>query len=231
MRLFGIIGIGTRKTLLAVVLLCGGSLSTALAQGVSLGVVGGLNQSSASSDIDQDLLLTRTGFNVGAVLAFESASPVGFQLGASYTAKGFDLETGTPDVSGRVKITYVEVPLLVVTTIPTGPAISVSPRIFGGGAVGFKTGCDVVASGMGTSVSIPCDAGGGTLLKTVDVGAMFGGGLMIGAGSVSVVLDAAYTLGLVNIDDTGGPDKLKNKNLSFSIGVVFPLSVRRRLGL
>ena len=231
MRLFGIIGIGTRDTLLAVVLLCGGSLSTALAQGVSLGVVGGLNQSSVSSDIDQDLVLTRTGFNVGAFLAFESASPVGFQLGASYTTKGFDLETGVAGVSGGVKITYVEVPLLAVLTIPTGPASSVSPRIFGGVAVGFKAGCDVVASSMGVSASVPCDLGGGATIKTVDARAMFGGGLMIGAGPISVVLDAAYALGLMNIDDTGGPDKLKNKNFSFSIGVVFPLSVRRQAGL
>jgi hypothetical protein len=184
-----------------------------------------------SSEEDPELVKTRTGFNIGGFVSIQSAGPFALQFGAVYTKKGADLETGVPDVTGGLELTYVEVPLLATIIFPTGPASKVAPLIFAGPAIGIKVDCKVTAEGLGVSASVDCDEGD-VALKSVDAGVMFGGGLKFETGPASIVLEVAYTLGLINIDDAvGTTDNVKNKNLSFSVGLMFPLGVARTPGL
>ncbi len=224
-----VVGVG-----LSLVLLCASGTRSATAQGVSLGFKGGLNSSTLSSKEEPELVKTRTGFNVGGVLSIQSSGPFALRLGAAYTKKGADLETGVPDVTGGIELTYVEVPVLATIIFPTGPASKVAPLIFAGPVIGIETGCKVKAEGLGVSASVDGDAGGTEDIptKSVDVGVMFGGGLQFDTGPASIVLEVAYTLGLVNIDDTPmTTDEIKNRNLSFSVGLMFPLGVGRTPGL
>ncbi len=216
------IGIG-----LSLVLLCVAGTSSATAQGVSLGFKGGLNLSTMSAEIDPELSKTRTGFNVGGFLSIQSSGPFALQFGAAYTKKGVDVETGVPDVTGGLELTYVEVPVLATIIFPTGPASKVAPFIFAGPAIGIEVGCKVKAEAPGISASVDCDEVD-LATKSVDIGAMFGGGLQFETGPASIVLEVAYTLGFVNIDDTTigrtlSLDNINNRNLSFSVGLMFPL--------
>ena len=212
------IGIG-----LSLVLLCVAGTSSATAQGVSLGFKGGLNLSTLSSNEDPEDIKTRTGFHVGGVVSIQSAGPFALQFGAVYTKKGADVETGDPDVTAGLELIYVEVPVLATIIFPTGPASKVAPFIFAGPAIGIEVSCKVKAEGLGVSASVDCDEGG-LATKSVDIGAMFGGGLKFDTGPASVLLEVAYTLGFINIDDTPmTTDNIKNRNLSFSVGLMFPL--------
>ncbi len=128
-------------------------------------------------------------------------------------------------MTAGLELTYVEVPVLATIIFPTGPASKVAPFIFAGPAIGIEVSCKVKAEGLGVSASVDCDEGD-LATKSVDIGAMFGGGLKFETGPASVVLEVAYTLGFVNIDDTPmGADEIKNRNLSFSVGLMFPLGV------
>ncbi len=222
-----VVGIG-----LSLAVLCVAGTSSATAQGVSLGFKGGLNLSTLSSNEDPEDVKTRTGFHVGGVLSIQSSGPFALQFGAAYTKKGADVETGVPDVTGGFELTLVEVPVLATIIFPTGPASKVAPFIFAGPAIGIEVGCKVKAEGFGVSASVDCDEGGLATKSVVDIGAMFGGGLQFETGPASIVLEVAYTLGFINIDDDpSSTDDVKNRNLSFSVGLMFPLGVGRTPGL
>ncbi len=218
---------------MSLVLLCVAGTSSATAQGVSLGFKGGLNSSTLSSEEDPEDIKARTGFNVGGFVSIQSAGPFALQFGAAYTKKGADVETGVPDVTVGIELTYIEVPVLATIIFPTGPASKIAPLIFAGPVIGIETDCKVKVEGLGVSASVDCDTEPDPLAtKSVDVGVMFGGGFQFETGPVSVVLEVAYTLGLVNIDDTPmTTDDIKNRNLSFSVGLMFPLGVGRMPGL
>jgi hypothetical protein len=185
-----------------------------------------------SSDEDPEDIKARTGFNVGGFVSIQSAGPFALQFGAVYTKKGADIGTGAPDETFGLELTYVEVPVLATIIIPTGPASKVAPLIFAGPVIGIEVDCKAKTEVSGVSASVDCDEFGIVPIKSVDVGVMFGGGLKFETGPASVVLEVAYTLGFINIDDTPmSTDDIKNRNLSFSVGLMFPLGVPRTPGL
>ncbi len=117
-------------------------------------------------------------------------------------------------MTAGLELTYIEVPVLATIIFPTGPASKVAPFIFAGPAIGIEVGCKVKAEVFGVSTSVDCDEGGLATKSVVDIGAMFGGGLQFETGPASVVLEVAYTLGFVNIDDTPmATESIKNRNL------------------
>lgn len=213
-----------RKTLVAAasLLLCCLGTSTAFAQGTSFGFIAGINRTKVAPFTDEEGASQRTGTHFGAFLQFDALGPIGFQLGARYTQKGWNAVSDVEDVTGGVFMPYVELPALLVVSVPMGPGRPISPHIFGGPAVAMRMGCEVRTSAPRSESKMPCDQAGITGIHSFDVGMMAGGGLTIRIRSTSVLLDVAYTSGFLKIDDD-----LENRVLSFSAGLVMPLGAPR----
>ena len=94
---------------------------------------------------------------------------------------------------------------------------------FAGPNFGFEVSCNITGEGGGVSVSIGCDESE-LDTKGFDFGLLFGGGLSIGKGPVSFLVDVAYDFGLSNIDDTSGSsDTVRNRTFMASVGLMFPI--------
>ncbi len=176
--------------------------------GASIATFGGADAGSPGS---------RTGLNVGASLTMPVSSTLGFQIGASYAQKGATDSSGGIDAT--LALDYIEVPLLLRIGIPsTG---SLSAHLLAGPAVSFEAKCTAKGSSGGVNVSVDCGQLAAAI-RTVDVGAMGGVGLDIGAaGKTSVSIDVLYNFGLTSI--VGNGVDTKNRALTIQAGVGVPM--------
>lgn len=202
--------------------------SPAQAQGLSLGVEGGVTFADLSvSDGGADLG-SQTGFRVAGVARYGFGGAFGIQTGVGLSQKGAEDDTD-PAATVDVDLSYIEVPLLLTLDIPTGPA-PVNPRIFAGPQVSFETTCELGVEGGGTSATFDCgDQSLGEMAfdtKGTDVGLVFGGGLDFGLGGpVALTVDGRYDLGLTDINDIADPNpaEVKNRTFSASAGLLIRL--------
>jgi hypothetical protein len=185
-----------------------------------IGVKGGIGIAELSlseNSLDFD---SRTTFTGGAFATFGLGETFFLQPEVLYAPKGAkgDLD----GVDATFALDYIEVPLLVGAGFNVGSG-SVQPRVFAGPSVGFEIGCDVSGSEGGTSVSLSCSE---LELETtsVDFGVVFGAAVAFPLGSVQLIIDGRYDLGLTNVNDTEGDDEsLKNRAWQFMAGVGFPV--------
>lgn len=151
---------------------------------------------------------TRAGFVVGLELASPIAKGIAFTPQLLYAQKGF----GAKDETGtfRMRISYIEVPVLVRADIGTGRT---RPFVFGGAHMAFKVGCSVSAETDTGSASADCEAAfGGDKLKSTDVGVTVGAGVKFRHFSLS----ARYDVGFSNIAVDADPgDKVRNRSFLF----------------
>lgn len=190
----------------------------AAAQGWALGLEGGLNVSDLSVEPDAETE-SELGFRGGGVLRYEFApdGTFGIQTGATYSRKGAVDETESIDLN----FDYLEVPLLLVVSVPTDGA-AVTPRLYGGGSFNFELSCDLAVED-GDGESVDCDQEGLDVFerKTFDFGLRFGGGVDIGVSpNAAVTFDVGYDLGLTDISEAAASE-VKNRNLFFTGGFVF----------
>ena len=206
--------------------------NAALAQALSYGLRGGLNRSTVSSVENPELVLSKAGFSFGAFVLSRLSGPLALQVGATYTKKGFKLTpapnaTAGTDLTAGVSLVYVEIPVLATLVLPTGAPRRIASTIFAGPAIAVEVGCNVETEIVGEAGSRSCDEGG-VSTKSVDAGLRVGGGLMFQTRPASFLVEVAYTLGLINIDDfPDSTDEVKNRNLSFSVGIMFPINIGR----
>lgn len=182
--------------------------------GVNFANVSEVSELAAGFGIDTKM---RIAFHGGVGILFGLSEQLSIGTGGYYSQQGLKLtQTGEPDVT--LKLDYVKVPLTLSAAFPSGGGVT--PFVFAGPMVGFKAACK--ASGGG--VSIDCDAGD-LAVKSIDFGALLGGGIGIQAGTGMVTLNGWYNLGLTNIDDeaVSGDPKPKNRVFGFSVGYAFPL--------
>ena len=176
------------------------------AQGMTIGFKMGASFSNVSVDPDEGFdTKSLTAFTGGGFLRFP-LGPVQLQPELMYITKGFKMEEsdGEVDVEGKFKLSYIEVPVLIV--LPLTQGASFSPYVFGGPAFAFEAGCKIGFEGGGVSGDVDCDEGGELDRKKFDVGAMFGAGFGIPAGPGSVLVEGRYNFGLMNIADTVGDE-------------------------
>lgn len=202
------------RLFVAVLALTALSTAPAAAQGWALGFEGGLNVSDLSIDPDAETD-SELGLRAGGVIRYHFAPEGVFsvQTGATYSRKG------AADQDADSNLDYLEVPLLLVVTIPTDGA-TVHPRLYGGGSFNFELSCDLSpADGDGESV----DCGDGDVFgrESFDFGVRVGGGLDIDvAANAAVTIDAGYDLGLTDIA-TAEDTEIKNRNLFVTGGFIF----------
>jgi len=184
-------------------------------------------------DISQEIPgITFQSMNDFSAGIFLSIDLIGGQLGlqpeVNYTVKGFDakeMDQGE-EISSKYKISYIEVPVLVYYKVPLKGRIK--PCVFFGPYVGFAQKVMEVQTAFDDTEKRDV----GDNLKGQDFGLVFGGNVRYRVGSLNLLLDIRYSLGLNNIamDITDvayeffDEDTIKNRSLVLSLGVGFNLS-------
>lgn len=191
----------------------------AAAQETMLGVKAGF----VSANVDEDGADARTSVGFGGFARFAVAPRLSVQPEALYLQKGFGDEA--EGVDSTFELDYVQVPVLLQYHFPVDG--NLSPRLFAGPALAFNLGCDVSGTDGSASVSLNCDdfAAFGLDLeaRSVEFALVFGGGLDIAAGSMTVTFDGRYDLGLSDILEIEGTTGLKNRAWALFAGVGFPV--------
>ncbi len=189
---------------------------------------------------DEAAVESRTGFNVGASVAFPLSDRFGLQLGGTYVQKGARFGFGPdPDYFGfdlgslqvETNVDYIELSALGKASVPFGsPPSRTSVYVLAGPAVAFKANCKVRAFG----ISAGCDEAEEEQFKTIDFGVAGGiGAEMAIAEKLTVSLDLLYTLGLQSINHSGEGsdasddfdddfDEVKNRAFTIQVGLGFP---------
>ncbi len=201
---------------------------SASAQGVKLGVKGGVNIAVNIADIggsDVDSLgptKTKTGFVGGAFVEFMIGDIFAIQPEVLYSQKGIKIDSSSAEL--KLKVDYIEIPVLLKINIPIEGS-KVHPNVYAGPAVAFESSCKFAGSSGSVSAEVDCDDPQlGIMTTSTDFGLIFGGGLSFEVGGAEVGVDVRYTLGLTTIDDDDDPWDLKNKVISIMGTVGFPLN-------
>ena len=186
------------------------------AQSVDLGVKGGINVATISTDIPdiEQIKKSQTGFVGGAFAAFGLGSVFSIQPELLYSQKGFAAEEQGAEANLRTN--YFEIPLLLKANLDAG---MLRPAIYAGPVVSFESNCDLTV--IGVTVSCDEDADGFAERKTTDWGLDFGANLDIFVGPVMLVADIRYQLGLTNLVSSEFADEetVKTRTWQFMAGV------------
>ena len=214
-----------RRACLPLLALCLLSVADASAQ-VTLGLKAGINRSDLSihdADGENVDVKSKTGFVGGAYLQFGLGDVFAVQPEVLYSAQGAKQPVG--DATLSLDLTYLSVPLLFMARIPAGDS-PIWPILYVGPVVSFEMDCKLKGEVDGSTTSVDCDGGDEPTNRTsgTDVGMTFGGGFDFFFGSIRTQLDARYTIGLNNIDDTDSGSSVKNRGWSFTFGMGYALS-------
>lgn len=163
-------------------------------------------------DADDADMETRAGYTFGFIGAISLADMFAFRPEFAVTFRGarFDSHTGTyiwgtyysADMEGLIRLTYIEVPLLLQWHLPGDRPVS--PLVFAGASLAANIDArqqvewDIVNPLTGTTEHGD-DEEDIDDITVMDVGVVGGGGVAIQAGSGDLLLEGRFVLGLVDI--------------------------------
>ncbi len=195
------------RGLLGVLTLSLAVVSGAAGQGkvkANVGVLAGAAFAKASgSDTEGQDVKTRVGIAAGGFVNLAVTPRVSIEPELLYVQKGAKTDDG--NVTVKIRIAYLEIPVLLKVSVPTKGSSNISPHFYAGPALGFKAGCNAKAkdNSSSTSISVDCDQPPfDTHFKSTDFNLVFGGGVNVGR----AIVDARYDLGLSKIGDPSAPD-------------------------
>jgi len=205
------------RTLLLTTCLAALTPGAAAAQVLSLGLRSGASLATMSLP-ESGSPGGRTGILAGPTAMLWLSDRLAFQFDALYLGKGFTPSAGG-GVTTSLSLSYLEVPLVAVLSLPRAGAGMLQGRIQAGTAVGFRVRCSV-DQGLGDVTGITdCNPDN---VGTFDVGLVGGMGLKIGRGRGGLTLDATYTLGLLDANLNKGLTA-RNRALQISVGFLFSI--------
>jgi outer membrane protein with beta-barrel domain len=174
------------------------------------GLKAGVNFAKLTGDNVDSEIGTRTGFLAGGFMEAPIADIVNFQLGAQYSQKGAESETVAGDA--KLKLDYLEVPALLVVTVPGSGSTDI--RLSLGPTLGFLLKCEGEAA---IGFSADCKDN----VKKFDLGGLVGAGVSFGMGSgAALLVDGFYNFGFMSIDDSANEDDVKNEVFGISAGIL-----------
>lgn len=186
---------------------------------ISLGIIGGVNIANVKFDPKQATEPdSKTGILAGAIAEFGISKNFAIMPAVEYIMKGYKVKSGTQ--TGEVKLDYIEIPLLFKARFP---GKTVTPYIAVGPTLGLRMSAKVKNDSTGSETDIKDD------VKSSDFGLFFGAGSDFKiAKKTSLFLQAGYSLGLSDINNTTAPAgttavKLKNHGIQITAGVKFGL--------
>jgi hypothetical protein len=192
-------------------------IATPLQAQTTLGVKGGINVANVSTNIDiSELVDSRTGFVGGAFVTLGLGSLFAVQPELLYSQKGFKAEESGQ--SAQLGTNYIEIPVLLKAQFKLA---MLRPAVYAGPVASFETSCNLDVVG----VSFDCDDGEGFVdRKKNEWGAVFGANVDLLLGSITLILDGRYQLGLTNLADVpDGDDEVKSRVWQIMAGVGFTL--------
>lgn len=181
---------------------------SSFAAGVGLDFKGGLNLATYwGDDVPSDEAVRKAGAVVGAGACIKLGKVFVIQTELLFSMKGSNAEyeiedwnNGNPitlDAESKIKLTYLEIPVLFKFSFPAGPVL---PNFYVGPAISFLLGAKV-SFDDGTDDSYE-DEDHKELYRGIDFGLAMGGGLDIKAGPGRVILEFRYTFGFLNVMET-----------------------------
>lgn len=181
--------------LLTILSLC--ILPTLSSQNINIGIKGGLNIYNIHNDngAKYDNL---TGFHIGLLGHIHLTRHLAFQPEILYSAQGAKYNALGETV--RVKLGYINVPLLVQYMFDNGFRLEVGPQI------GFLLKSKAESNNNDTDIK--------SNLKSTDIGLALGLGYIVQ--STGFGIDARYNIGLSNINENS-PTKSMNRGFQFGV--------------
>lgn len=198
-------------------LLCLALAVPAYGQSVSLGGKLGIAVATLGGDIEDatGAIDSKTGFTVGGFASFGLSPLFDIQPEVLYVQRGGEQEAA--GVEGRLKLNYVEVPVLAKLNFPVEGATPVKPHVYAGPSIALELSCDIEAESGGQSAEVACDDSSvGLETKSFDLGLVFGGGVGFALGPGMLTLDGRYVLGMTDINDVAG-STLDARNRTFQV--------------
>lgn len=185
------------------------------AQGVLIGVKGGVNSATISLDGDDIPESTsKSGFVGGVFAQFNLGSTFAIRPEGLLSNKG--LKISAEGIDADVTARYIEIPVLLAARL--GNEGGIRPQIYAGPVISFESSCKVAATGA-VSFDLDCSDENGIDLETKssDFGGAAGVGLEIPVGALNLIGDARYTFGFSDIAEEDGLTA-KNRAWSFMAG-------------
>ncbi len=202
-------------TLLATAVAFSLSADTALAQGTTFGVKGGITSSKLrGSFIEPDLLdvefQRKTSFVLGGFVAFPMGDTVLVQPEFLYTRRTTNAVDDSLNINAQFTFDYLEIPLLF--KFSRGASGVTSPAFYVGPTVAIELSAKVTDEALGSDVDVSDE------FVDVEFGIVLGGGIDFGQ---RAYIDVRYSLGLSNIVTDDVFDKgVVNANDAFQWGVL-----------
>lgn len=187
-----------------------------------LGVKAGPSIATIGGDDAGDEADSRVSFAAGMFAQADLSPHFALRFEGLVVGKGAAAEEN--DLESALNLDYLEFPILLVAQTPVSEAVTLSA--FAGPAIGFNIGAEAELEfgELEFDTDIEDDVAG------FEFGVAFGVGAAFKAGSVVIVLDARYDLGLTSIDDglsaTDEDLDLQNQAWIVMAGVGFPLGAR-----
>ncbi len=202
------------------------SITTAQRPGdMTIGVMAGLNWAKVEQDPEGgDVTFGyKTGLLAGGFFGYQVNEVFSVEPQLLYSQKGTKVKgTGSnASLEGSVKLSYIEVPLLLKFWFPTYS--QVTPFVFAGPVVGFTVGCTLEGEILSVTGDEDCDKTSVVKVKSTDFGGTVGGGVEFKAGMQVVRIDGRYTHGFTDINDSGDNREIKNRAFAVTVGLGFPL--------
>ena len=179
---------------------------------LQIGLRGGLTQADLVGD-DIESSDFRPGFTGGLFFTYHFNEALSIQPEVLYSVRGgknVDLAATSATESVRARHDFIEIPVLLKLSAPLR---TIQPRLFVGPALGFLTNSEVAGQDADDS------------FKSTSFDAVFGGELALkipGGGALSeIALDGRYNLGLVNLGDTQGLDKVRTSAITGTLSLSF----------
>jgi len=194
----------------AIALAVVGAASAASAQGMEIGVKGGLSlaEFSGGDNVFDEVEGSRKGLVAGAFLAFPLGGPLSLQPEALFAQKGTAYDF--PDIETTIQLDYVEVPLLLKARF----GVFVRPYVFAGPYVGFRLSAKALGdAGEDGEEEVDFE----DQSKGTDYGFVGGAGLEIGV----FLVEGRYARGLSGIASEEIEDDVDNAVWSVLVGLRF----------
>lgn len=164
------------------------------------------------------LVTSRQGAITGVFLQFPFGEVLAVRPALLFSLKGGQTGAtvaGSGEVDIDIELAYLELPLLLRASFPTG---KLRPVIFAGPAVALQIGCDFRFTGPADSVRATCGQDNLNTVRQWDFGLVGGGGAEIRLRRATMALEARYTVGTRSVLENLS---LKNRSFSVTLGLTF----------
>jgi len=189
-------------------------------QAIHVGITGGWASTSQVSDESRH---GREGHAVGLVARLTIADVLAFQVEVQDVERGF----GKRNEGARLHQNYVEVPVLLVATLPSRWQ-SLRPELTLGVAPARERSCEAWTVPMTVGLTTPdlqpepCSAWRN---QTTDVGAVLGGGVSLDVGRSLVNLSLRYTRGTKAVWESEHIPEVYNRAVVLGVSGMLPVCI------